>query len=150
MIKKRKHDKMKTGIITSPARLKISEKDLIKIDSNTLISEELRHVDFTENDNGFSIRDNELFDLKSIKNAPTPRRKDNFFLFLEWERNKEINRKDGVYFRFFAKKGNFIKRIQVQQEIQTMLKKKGVGEKGYLERKNRMKAYSVELNEFLC
>ena len=148
-VKKRKHDKMKTGIIASPTRLKISEKDLIKIDSNTLISEELRHVEFIENDNGFSIRDNELFDSKAMKSTSAEGKKESFFMFLEKEKNKEINRKDGIYFRFFAKKGNFIKRIQIHQEIQTMLHKKGVGEKGYLERKGRMKVYSAELNEFL-
>ena len=127
---------------------KISEKDLIKIDSNTLISEELRHVEFIENDNGFSIRDNELFDSKAMKSTSAEGKKESFFMFLEKEKNKEINRKDGIYFRFFAKKGNFIKRIQIHQEVQTMLHKK-IGEKGYLERKGRMKVYSVELNEFL-
>jgi len=134
--KLRKQEKTMTNVPRSP-RLNISARDLISIDSNTMISEELRHVEFIENDNGFSIRDCELFEFEIIKN--TEKKKVGFLEFLENERSKEINRKNGVYFRFIEKNGNFIKKIQIQQEVQALLDKKRMGEKGYLERKGKIK-----------
>lgn len=128
--KSRKAEKAKTNILSQ--KLNVSVRDVIKIDSNTLISEELRHVEFIESDGGFLIRDSELFQEEEEdllrKNASFAGTQRTFLNFFEKAREEEMIKGEGLYFRIGANKnknsGNFIRRIQIHQEVQSVLNKK--------------------------
>ena len=128
--KKRKKLERKEGKANTQ-KLNVEAKDLIKIDSNTQIAEELRHVEFEESDGGFILRDAELFDdndEQSKKINKDTIQVETFLRFMEKLKSEE-GAKTGVYFRGKArvngKGGGFIKRIQIHQEVQGILKKKG-------------------------
>lgn len=136
--KNRKAGKAKTNLLPTP-KLNISASDLIKIDSNTLITEELRHVEFIESDAGYLIRDSELFEeFEEPPCKPIGTGQRTFLGFMEKMREEEMIKPEGLYFRICVNKtknsGNFIKRIQIHQEIQSLINKRSKDRK-ILERK---------------